>query len=543
MQLGGLCLQSICMRLLSLVSLIAGFAAATPAHADSKWVFVPALEAPDARADKLVRSFEAAAGDRAVRNANAAKDFERLRSRESLELAPEEVARIEVDAQAANRKLGSGELGSGQTELKRVEGALSAERGDAYRRSRSRVETLWDACTMSAMLLERAKRHAEASAQITHCIRAYPSFKPDAESEIEPLYNAAVPRIPYGILRIDGGDGCVLRANGIDLGRLPLEATLPVDSYRVQVECVADVVGRVHSIHIREGANQFAADALDSSVHTKPGLWLQRRGLTDSDAQQLGSTLGTTVVLLIPESDSVRVRVDERDIAVVAPGDDVRSILPLLDPPVVDSREAELPQSPPPSAADLATPAGEYFEQAPRRSSLKYVAGIGLLVAGTGALTAAWILYAERYSLRSRHFDSEVPYASRDRFAGLGTAVVGLSGLGALLLTAAEPFLVSGEGIPSAAWVLGAGGLALVGTGIGFGLAHHCEPHVSSTALGDGRCGFVDDATFGPLLALHGLPLLALPAMYGLRQLFGSGSSTVLGFDGRGGRLVVRGTF
>jgi hypothetical protein len=257
----------------------------------------------------------------------------------------------------------------------------------------------------------------------------------------------------------------------------------------------------------------------------------------------LGRILGATVVLLIPEGDSVRVRVHERDIAVVAPGDDVQSILPLLDPPVVNSHEVELPNSMPPSAAALATPASETFEQAPRRSSLKYVAGISLLVAGTGALTVAWVLYAERYSLRSRHFDRDVPYASRDRFADLGTAVVGLSGLGALLLTAAEPFLVSGDGVPSAAWVLAAGGLALVGTGIGFGLAHHCEPHVSSTQLGEDRCGFVDDANFGPLLALHGLPLLALPAMYGLRQLFGSGSSTVLGFDGRGGYLVVRGTF
>jgi hypothetical protein len=121
--------------------------------------------------------------------------------------------------------------------------------------------------------------------------------------------------------------------------------------------------------------------------------------------------------------------------------------------------------------------------------------------------------------------------------------VVGLSALGALLLTAAEPILVSGDGVPPAAWVLAAGGLALVGTGIGFGFADHCEPRVSSTPRGDAPCGFVNDVTFGPLLALHGLPLLALPAMYGLRQLFGSESMTVVGFDGSGGHLFVRGAF
>ena len=543
MQLGELFLQSICMRLLSLVSLVVGFAVATPAQADSRWLFVPALEAPDARVEKLTRAFEAVAGNGVVRNANAAQDFERMRSHEAPELAPEEVARIEIDAQAANRKLGSGQLSSGQKELEQVEGALSGERGDSYRRSRARVETLWDACSMSAMLLERAKRRAEASAQTAHCVRAYPSFKPDAESEIQPLYDAAVPRIPYGILRVDGGDGCVLRANGIDLGRLPFEATLPVDTYRVQVECVADVVGRVHSIHIEEGANRFTADAIDSRVHTHPGLWLQRGGLTDSDAQQLGRILGATVVLLIPEGNSVRVRVEERDIAVVAPGDNVQQIIPLLDRPVADSHAADLPRSTLPSATTLANPDAETFEHAPPRRTLEYVAGISLLVAGTAALTSAWILYSQRYSLRSRNFEDDVPYSSRDRFADLGSAVLGTSGLGALLLTAAEPFLVQADGIPTAAWVLSAGGLAMVGTGIGFGFGHHCEPHVSSTPRGDTSCGFVNDVTFGPLMALHGLPLLALPAMYGLRQLFGSGSTAALVFDGGGGHLVLRGAF
>ena len=167
---------------------------------------------------------------------------------------------------------------------------------------------------MLAMLLERAKRRAEASTQMAHCVHAYPSFKPDAESEIQPLFDSTITGIPYGILRVDGREGCAVRANGMDLGRLPLDVTLPVDNYRVQLECVADGPGRVHSLDLQEGVNHFTVDPLDFSVHTNQGLWLKRSELTDSDARQLGSLLGATVVLLIPEGDSVRVRVDERDL-------------------------------------------------------------------------------------------------------------------------------------------------------------------------------------------------------------------------------------
>jgi hypothetical protein len=271
-------------------------------------------------------------------------------------------------------------------------------------------------------------------------------------------------------------------------------------------------------------------------------LWLQRRESADSDGQVLGRLLGAAVVLLIADGDSARVRIDGRDIAVLAAGDDdVRPIIPLL--------EARVEKPTPPLAVAASDPAAaievsaEPPPDATGRTTLEYGVGISLVVVGTGALVTGWVLYGQRYSIRSRDYGGVVPYETTDHFERLGTGVLVAGAFGAGLLMAAEPFLVSDDGIPGAAWVLAAGGLALAGAGFGFGLAHHCEPKLASQQVSGASCGFVNDATFGPLLALHGAPLLALPAMYWLRQLVGGGSTVVLGFNGTGGHIAVSGTF
>lgn len=532
------------MRLQSLVSLVIVGVAGPTAYADStpRRLFVPVLsDAPDAKVDRVLRAFELTAGEGAIRNAPAAQQFERMRSREPADSSTEEIARDEAAAEAAVKQLGSGRLREGRSTLERVERRLEGDRGDAYRRSGERVQVLFDACSLAAMLLARAKRRDDAASQMAHCVRTYPGSEPEGEPEIQPLFDAATARIPHGMLHVEGEDGCGVRANGIELGQVPLKMALPVGDYRLQLECT-DAPGRVHSVPVREGENRFTADPLDASVHTRRGLWLRRGESTDSDGQELGRLLSAQVVLLIGEGERVRVRTAGRDIAVLGPGDDVRPIVPLLEAPEDDVSAAPANVPAPAAALVLDVPA-EAPADAPGRSTMEYVAGISLVVVGIGSLTAGWVLYAERYSMRSAIYGADVPYDIRDRFESLGSAAIGVSAFGAALLVVAEPLLVSDGGAPGAAWVLAGGGLVLAAVGIAFGFADHCQPQVASQNASGSACGFVDDAIFGPLLALHGLPLLTLPASYGLRELIGGESTVVLGFDGAAGHVGVRGTF
>jgi hypothetical protein len=248
------------------------------------------------------------------------------------------------------------------------------------------------------------------------------------------------------------------------------------------------------------------------------------------------------VVLLVADGPSTRVRVGGRDIAVMTAGDDVRPVVSLLEAPP----RAEKPETAPSPIAPTATttppavelPAAETTNLYTGRSTLEYVAGIGLVAVGAASLSVGWVLYSQRYSIRTGDYGGDVPYETYDRFKGLGDALLGVGALGAVALGAAEPFLVSDDdGIPSAAWVLAAGGLALVGAGVAFAVSD-CEPGVATAS-----CGFANDSTFGPLLGLHGAPLLALPMMYALRHAIGGESTVVLSFDATGGRVALAGTF
>jgi hypothetical protein len=533
------------MRLLSLLCFLLAGASAMPAHADSlAWrLFIPVSSAaPDEHVNRVLRALELAAGEGALRNVTAAQQFEALRSHEPLENNDKEIATVEKLAKAANNLLGSDHLADGQRDLDRAEKAIAGEQGDAYRRDRDRVQTLFVACTLSAMLNARRQRRDKAATQMAHCVREYPGYAPEGEAEIQPLYDTAAVAVPHGLLHVDGVRGCVVRANGLELGQTPLDTTLPTGDYRLQIECASDSPGRVHVVRVGESATRFSADPLDATVHTKGGLWFSRAESSDADGEGVGRLFGAQVVLLIVDGDAIRVRTEGRDIAVLAAGDDVRPVIPLLETPTADAPAAPATKTAttPAPAPAVEVPA-ELGAEAPSRSPLEYVAGGSLALIGTGALAVGWVLYAQRDSIRDRAYGAAVSFTTQDRYHRLGAVMLGVSAFGAAAITAAEPFLVSDDGIPSAAWVLAMGGVALAGVGLGFGVAHHCAPQAGPQRFGG--CGFVEDAAFGPLLALHALPLLALPAMYGLRKLFGGDSTVVLSFDGAAGRIAVGGTF
>ena len=114
---------------------------------------------------------------------------------------------------------------------------------------------------------------------------------------------------------------------------------------------------------------------------------------------------------------------------------------------------------------------------------------------------------------------------------------MGSATLGAGALVAASPLLLGeADEIPTAAWVLGGAGVAVGLTGIAFSVfGSHCGPRA-----GEPCDGIFDDALFGPLVALHALPLLAVPATYALR-LWGRAGDLEVRVEGS--LVSLRGSF
>jgi hypothetical protein len=169
----------------------------------------------------------------------------------------------------------------------------------------------------------------------------------------------------------------------------------------------------------------------------------------------------------------------------------------------------------------LATPAQS--EVAPPRaaaSDRQVVLGAVLGIVGAGGIAAGWVFYALRQHVRTQLPPTVadaplVSLADVDRFHNHGYRSLVAAGLGASLLAVSDLFWLPDEvGVPTWAWAVGALGAAtgLVALGVGV-LGTHCD-------IADPRLtcqSFSADSTFGPLLALHALPLLAVPLAYAVR--------------------------
>jgi hypothetical protein len=167
-------------------------------------------------------------------------------------------------------------------------------------------------------------------------------------------------------------------------------------------------------------------------------------------------------------------------------------------------------------------------------------AGATATVVGVGAIAVGWLVYTQRQTLRV-DVRAEVDPELRADFDSRGPWVLGAGLLGSVSLTAAMPFLLPNERhVPAWAWAIGGLGVAVFATGIGYGIfERHCQPTAGVTESGCRR--FTADGTFGPLLALHGLPLLSVPATYLIRGWLRPSRGFQLSVEG--GILSVQGRF
>jgi hypothetical protein len=152
-------------------------------------------------------------------------------------------------------------------------------------------------------------------------------------------------------------------------------------------------------------------------------------------------------------------------------------------------------------------------------------------------LGIGWALYAERFNLRSRPRFGDVDYALLDEFHAAAPWVLASAGLGSgALIGAAAVLLPEAEDVPTAAWIVGAAGTAVAVTGFAVSIfGSHCQPRAAAPCD-----NFFADALFGPLLVLHAVPLMAVPAIYALRQWSAPASLEV---NADGARLSLRGVF
>ncbi|MET0386021.1 MAG: tetratricopeptide repeat protein [Polyangiales bacterium] len=172
-------------------------------------------------------------------------------------------------------------------------------------------------------------------------------------------------------------------------------------------------------------------------------------------------------------------------------------------------REDDKPtDAPPPEAAG-------YTEQNP-------VIGAILAPIGVAGLATGWVFYSLRQGIRRQlpYIDEngvEVPTLLSDvaNVKTYGIISLAAAGGGALILSLSEFFwLPDHPSVPAWAWVLGGVGTAIAGAGLAFSLlGTHCEMGDTASACQS----VVADAVFGPLLAIHGLPFLALPLNYAIR--------------------------
>jgi hypothetical protein len=569
------------------------------AQAAERWLFVPVLAGGNSKsfeAEPLTGELEIAlrgSGQGVLPNASAARSFENQHSSEPVQLGSDEIKRHAKSIAQASRHLALGELPDAQRAMESVN-ALSASARDYLNRDTTRARKIFDNCLMAAYLWERADQHQPALKQMLECSRGFPGFRPEGRAypgEMRRLFEEAtlqLSRLQPTSLRVTstGRNGCTVRLNGMDVGRSPVQLTeVRAGATRLQLECESGVVGRIHTLELKPGENELAIDpGLDAAVHNEAGLWLayanerERDKRAASDAQVIGRAVGATRVVILfsapgalgqdivvrpggPGANREVVRAgfatdtgyakgapSKVASALVAwlraqPGAAAASVAPSRaapvwkPPPVVPAAPPAQPE-PPPSAASAATPAppkapgGRYTQQ-------HAAAGAILAVVGAASSAVSWVVYADRQSKRRAVSDT----SEETSYRKLGVITLTAAALGTTLLSVSEYFwLPDDPDVPALAWVVGGVGVSLGATAIALSFTGaNCQ-------LGDDRVAcqhFWADHFFTPMLLMHALPLMTVPACYALRMAFrpaGVQIAMAPSLDGLPG-LSVRGVF
>lgn len=549
---------------------------------EPRWLFVPVVvgELPSRTPPSALSApWEAAMrgeGERVLSNDSAGSLVEARHSSEPIRVDGQRLEELGRLVDEGQKHLSRAAREKAQQALQAV---TPAER-EYLRRDPKLEQKLFDVCMMTAALLLREKQVVEAETQVNGCADGFPGYFPPKRKGPPPVQEliARVQRQreqgPRGTLTVTSDPpGCAVRLNGGAVGTTPATlASVGVGIAHVQIECDPKTPGRTHAINIRVGPNQLDVDGvLEAALHTRDALWLSfpdddvRRRRMRSAGAQLGQLLDDPrTVLLVVEGQGEDIVVQPIPLYSQAPTSGLKPVrwsaggvdTAALRADILALRSA-LPPAPKPTPTVTPQLMSDPIAATPERVSAVQietrttpvvtqrdwpgvVAGATATTLGVGAFAVSWVVYTQRQTLR-RELRPEVDPALRDDFDARGPWVPGAGVVGALSLAFAMPFLLpKASHVPSWAWVIGGLGVAVVGTGIGYSIfERHCAPAAGVTESGCRR--FTADGTFGPLLALHGLPMLAVPGTYLIRDWMRPSRGIQLGVEG--GVVSLRGSF
>ena len=570
---------------------------------NERWLFVPVLTAQPSREisiTQLTSPFEIelrANNQSALGNADAAQLFESRHSSEPVKLNSDEMSRLLKSVGQAARHLALGELPQAQQAMEGVY-SLSGPARDYLNREAARARKIFDTCLMTAYLWERDHKRQQALRQMLECSRNFPGFRPEGRAyppELRDVFEQAKLQLSQEaattlLVQSRHTSGCGVRLNGIEVGKSPMSfSDVRAGVMRVQLECQSGVAGRIHSIELKPGENRLEIDpSFDAVVHSHGGLWLQyetaaiRAGRLDKDLEQIAKAIGAVKVvgLIVEGSSYPRVHVhapgpQARDVASLSysvgegyNSEALAAALKALQPKqarrpqqqqAVTAAPVELSAPPPPPTPPEPPPQTPVEPE----TDQNVVAGALLAGAGVAGLATGWILYTLRYDQQVEVLNMQLEGGESPFNEIQPAAPLAAIGVGALVLSISDYFWPpDDEGVPAWAWVAGGFGVAIVGAGIAVAATtSDCvgndAPMMSSEmdmmAI-DGTeptvCGqYWTDSSgiFGPMIALHGMPLISLPIAYAIRAALHTDAKQTtfnLGTPAGGGLLMqVRGVF
>jgi hypothetical protein len=534
---------------------------APPTGKEGSWLFVPVLASPlpaNINVAQLSAAFEAemrSAGMDVLANTDAARSFEARHSSEPVRLDSDEMTRLLRSVGQAARHLALGDLPQAQQAMEGVY-ALSGPARDYLNREAARARKIFDTCLMTAYLWERDHQSAQALRQMLECSRSFPGFRPEGRAyppELREVFEQAkqqLNQLPATTLFVTSKQerSCGVRLNGIELGKSPMSfSDVRAGITRVQLECEPGAAGRIHTLELKAGENKLSVDsAFDAAVHSNGALWLsyrdeaERGRHADADSETIRQVMGVTrtVQLLVDGSNYPRVRLrvvfdTPRELATLSysagEGYSHEAVVaavkalagaarpqPMAAVTSIDSGAVELDAEPVQAPKDAAPAAqgAELDEQA-------LVPGIVLAALGVGGLATSWVLYAQKQNIRRMPWPDtdEIPSSEISDYNTRGVVALSVAGAGSLLLSVSDYFwLPNDPSVPALAWVAGGVGTAVGLTGLGFYIWGTQCPRFTATVDSPLACrNFSADKIFGPLLAMHGLPLVAVPLSYALR--------------------------